>query len=176
MPFNRFALSQVCFNGVCFEAYYAFGTSMHQTAVFACQTACEWPAIQTFSTKESLDNFFRSSNFIIYQNPRNSPSKFLSIQTLTPVYFLQRRWQDAINKVSLNLRGRRTSGSTRGGSFHSDSEEAGDKLPPVKYENTFRLDPTSRFPTKRAEDIIKVSFAKDWYHGITKNRGRIGIK
>jgi len=71
-----------------------------------------------------------------------------------------KRWQDAINKVSLNLK-RKQSGSTRGGSFHSDSEEQeGPKQPPVAYENTYQLEPKDhqKFPTKKAEDVIKAIF------------------
>ncbi|XP_063683896.1 dynein light chain Tctex-type 5-B-like [Bolinopsis microptera] len=74
----------------------------------------------------------------------------------------QKRWQDAINRVSLNLQTtRKSSMSTRGGSFHSDSEvDDGPKGPAVLYENTFQLEPkdNQKFPTKKAEDVIKAIF------------------
>jgi len=77
--------------------------------------------------------------------------------------YTTKRWQDAINRVSLNLKTtRKSSISTRGGSFHSDSEDItdGPKQPAVAYENTFQLEPkdSQKFPTKKAEDVIKAIF------------------
>lgn len=72
----------------------------------------------------------------------------------------QKRWQDAINRVSLNLKTRKGSTSTRGGS-ESDDGRDGTKLPQTLLENTYQLDPREdqRFPTKKAEDVIKSVFA-----------------
>jgi len=77
-----------------------------------------------------------------------------------------KRWQDAINRVSLSLKSRRTSSSTARGSLHSDSEDAGHdgpKQPPIHYENTFQLEPkdNQKFPSKKAEDIIKETFSSN---------------